>query len=77
MDKYIRQLRKEIRLNRYSYQTERAYVGWVKRYLRFIHEKNIRGNYENKIREFLNFLTEKRNVAASTQNQALCSLIFF
>lgn len=77
MDKYIRQLTKEIRLKRYSYQTERAYVGWVKRYLRFIHRNNIQGNYENKIRTFLNYLTEKRNVAASTQNQALCSLIFF
>lgn len=77
MDTYIRQLRKEIRLKRYSYQTERAYVGWIKRYLRFIHKNNIEGNYENKIRTFLNYLSEKRNVAASTQNQALCSLIFF
>lgn len=77
MDKYINQLRKEIRLGRYSYQTERAYVGWVKRYLKFLHKRNIQGNYEDKIRAYLNFLTEKKNVAASTQNQALCSLVFF
>ena len=43
----------------------------------FIHNNKIPGNYENKIVSFLNYLTEHRNVAASTQNQALCSLIFF
>jgi site-specific recombinase XerD len=77
MDKYLNQLRKEIRLGRYSYQTERAYVGCVKRYLKFLHKMNIQGNYEDKISAYLNFLTEKKNVAASTQNQALCSLVFF
>ena len=77
MDKYISQLRNEIRFKRYSYQTEKAYVGWVKRYLKFIHKMDIKGNYENKIRTFLNYLAESRNVSASTQNQALCSLIFF
>lgn len=77
MDKYISQLRKEIRFKRYSHRTEKAYVGWVRRFLKYIHKQNIKGDYENKIRSFLNFLAEKRNVAASTQNQALCSLIFF
>lgn len=77
MKAYLNKLRNEIRLKRYSYQTEKAYLGWVKRYLRFLHKQNITGNYEEKIIEFLNYLTEKRNVAASTQNQALCSLIFF
>jgi len=77
MNKYISELRKEIRFKRYSYRTEKAYVGWVKRYLKFIHNQSIKGNYEHKIRTFLNYLVEKRNVSASTQNQALCSLIFF
>lgn len=77
MKTYLNKLQREIRLKRYSYQTEQAYLGWVKRYFLFLHKNNITGNYENKIIAFLNHLTEKRNVAASTQNQALCSLVFF
>lgn len=77
MKSYLKNLKKEIRLKRYSYCTEQAYLGWVKRYLTFLNKKKISGNYEVKIVAFLNYLTEHRNVAASTQNQALCSLIFF
>jgi integron integrase len=77
MKSYLDKLKKEIRLKRYSYRTEQAYLGWVKRYLIFLNKNKISGNYEVKIVAFLNHLTENRNVAASTQNQALCSLIFF
>lgn len=77
MTSYLEKLKTEIRLKRYSYRTEQAYLGWVKRYLLYLHKNKITGNYEDKIVAFLNYLTEQRNVAASTQNQALCSLIFF
>lgn len=77
MKTQLEKLKKELRLKRYSYQTEIAYLGWVKRYLLFLHKNKIVGNYEDKIISFLNDLTENRHVAASTQNQALCSLIFF
>lgn len=77
MKLHIDKLRKEIRLKHYSYQTEQAYVGWVKRYLRYLHKNQITGTYEEKLVSFLNELTEGRNVSASSQNQALCSLVFF
>lgn len=77
MKSYIEKLRREIRLKHYSYQTEKAYVGWVKRYLRYLQRNQVKGNHEDKLISFLNYLTEGRNVAASTQNQALCSLVFF
>lgn len=77
MKTYLEKLKKVIRLKRYSYRTEQAYLGWVKRYLVFLHKRKISGNYEEKIVAFLNYLTEHRNVAASTQNQALCALVFF
>lgn len=77
MKSYLEKLKKEIRLKRYSYRTEQAYLGWIKRYLLYLHKQNISGNHEEKIVAFLNHLTEDRHVAASTQNQALCSLIFF
>lgn len=31
MKSYLKKLKKEIRLKRYSYRTEQAYMGWVKR----------------------------------------------
>jgi len=77
MTSYLEKLKTEIRLKRYSYRTEQAYLGWVKLYLLYLHKNNITGNYEQKIVAFLNHLSEQRNVSASTQNQALCSLIFF
>lgn len=77
MKTYLEKLKKKIRLKRYSYRTEQAYIGWVKRYLVFLNKRKISGTYDEKIVAFLNDLTEHRNVAASTQNQALCSLVFF
>lgn len=76
MNKYISQLRKEIRFKRYSYQTEQSYFNWVKRFVLFhnlTHPKKIR---EREVVEFLNHLAMERNVAASTQNQALSTRVF-
>lgn len=77
MKKYLNQLRREIRNRRYSYQTEKAYTGWIKRYLFYLHKNRISGDRQEKITSFLNYLTQKRHVSASTQNQALCSIVFF
>jgi len=77
MKKLIAKLQKRIRQKRYSYQTEKAYISWIKRYLIYLHKNSVQGDYEYKITSFLNYLSQERNVASSTQNQALCSLIFF
>lgn len=77
MNKFLEKLKHEIRRKRYSYQTEKAYLGWVKRYLIYLHRNSLKGNYEYKITTFLNYLTQERNVSASTQNQALCAIVFF
>ncbi|GAB5410571.1 MAG: integron integrase [Balneolaceae bacterium] len=72
----LEQVRQEIRRRNYSYRTEQAYIGWIVRYIKF---NNI--THPNKLRDtdienFLNFLANERNVAASTQNQALSALVF-
>jgi integron integrase len=77
MKKYLEKLQHEVRRKRYSYQTEKAYLGWIKRYLYYLHRNSVEGEYEYKITSFLNYLTQERNVSASTQNQALCALVFF
>lgn len=75
------QVRAAIRLKHMSIRTEQAYLYWITQFLRF--HKNKRdawthpvqlGNRE--INQFLSYLATERNVAASTQNQALSALLF-
>jgi len=74
--KLLDQLREALRVRHYSYKTEQSYVQWVKRYI-FSHNKRHPSEMgEGEIRQFLNHLAVKRNVASATQNQALCALVF-
>jgi integron integrase len=69
-------VRAAIRLRHYSLRTEEAYVGWIRRYIRFhgIRHPDEMGAVE--VVEFLSHLAVEGNVAASTQNQALAALLF-
>jgi hypothetical protein len=74
--KLLDQVRDAIRLEYYSIRTEHAYVGWIKRFI-FFHKK--RHPFEmgaTEIERFLTHLAVDKNVAASTQNQALSALLF-
>jgi site-specific recombinase XerD len=74
--KLLDYVRREIRRRNYSYSTEKHYCRWIKRFIRFHnlnHPENLR---EKEIVKFLNYLAVSRNVAASTQNQALCAIVF-
>jgi len=69
-------VRQRIRYLHYSYKTEQAYLLWIRRYILFHgkqHPKELGGH---EISAFLNYLVNKKNVSASTQNQALTALIF-
>lgn len=74
--KLLQQLRDEIRTRHYSYRTEQAYTQWVKRYIFFYNKKHPQEMGAEEIRKYLNYLAVGRNVAASTQNQALNAIIF-
>ncbi len=74
--KLLDQLRTAIRVRHYSIRTEEVYVQWVKRYIYFHgkrHPKNLNAKH---VTCFLSHLAVERKVAASTQNQALCALVF-
>jgi integron integrase len=76
MPKLLDQVRIAIRLRNYSYETEKSYVYWVKKYI-FLH--NVKHPSEmgaDEIRGFLTHLAINKQVAPSTQNQALCALLF-
>src|SRR5215213_635352 len=74
--KLLTQVRQAIRLHQYSRRTEEAYVGWVRRYVRFSgmrHPAELNGE---DARRFLTALAARDSVGASTQTQALSALLF-
>ena len=74
--KLLDQVRETIRRKHYSIRTEEAYVDWIKRYI-FFHQKRHPSEMGAKeMEKFLNHLAVQKNVAASTQNQALSALVF-
>mgnify|MGYP002078537836 CR=1 FL=1 len=75
-EQIINQTREVLRLHHYSYRTERTYLDWIKRYMYHHGNKHPDTMGAAEIREFLGYLAVNCRVAASTQNQALCALIF-
>jgi integron integrase len=74
--KLLDQLRASILRKGYSRATERSYVHWARQYILFHRKRHPREMGEKEIEEFLSYLAMRRDVAASTQNQALAALVF-
>ncbi len=74
--KLLDRLRDRIRLKNYSYRTEQSYVGWVRRYILFHDKRHPAEMGRPEIESFLTHLAVDRNVAPSTQNQALHAILF-
>ena len=76
--KLLDQVRQYLRLHHYSIHTERSYVDWIVRFIRF-HRMRSRDDLfpaEPKIQVFLTHLAMEGNVAPTTQNQAMNALVF-
>jgi integron integrase len=65
-----------LRTLHYSRRTERAYAYWVNRFLTHYGQRDAAGMRADEIRSFLSNLAVNERVSASTQNQALCALVF-
>jgi len=74
--KLIPQLRHIIRLKHYSYQTEKCYVSWAKRYIYFHKMRHPKELGVGEISAFLTHLAVDKKVSAGTQNQALNAIVF-
>lgn len=70
------QVRDAIRTRHYSYRTEEAYVGWIKRFILFHHKRHPAEMGAAEVSAFLSSLATDAHVSASTQNQALAALLF-
>ena len=67
----------EIRMRQYSIRTEKSYCEWLARYIRFNEMRDPAQLEPGDIARYLEHLVIQRNVAGSTQSQALNALIFF
>ena len=74
--KLLDQLRDVLRVKHYSLRTEKSYINWNKRFILFHDKRHPAEMGAVEIKAFLTHLAVKRNVAASTQNQALNAIVF-
>lgn len=74
--KLLDQVRDAIRLKHYAYRTEQTYVDWIERFIRFHKLRHPKEMNTPEIEVYLTHLAVERNVAPSTQNQALSALLF-
>lgn len=76
----IDRLRAKIRMKHYSVATEKAYVGWVRRYLTWRQEQAASGkapaDATAAVEGFLSWLATQKKVGAKTQNVAFNALLF-
>ena len=73
---FLQTCRNKMRLRRFSPRTERAYLSWIIRFIRFHRLKHPDQMAEPEVAAFLTYLAVERKVAASTQIQALSALLF-
>lgn len=69
-------VRNTLRVRHYSLRTETAYLDWIKRFILFHGKRDPRDMGHAEVTAFLTDLAVSRNVAASTQNQALAAVLF-
>ncbi len=74
------QLRERIRYLHYSLSTEKAYVHWVRFFIRWHGQGGVMRHPRDmgaaEVESFLTMLATERHVSASTHNQALSALLF-
>ena len=76
MSQLLDRVREAIRTRHYSIRTEESYLRWIRQYIIFFNKRHPAEMGPPEISAFLSHLAVNRNVAASTQNQALSALLF-
>jgi len=76
-DEVIGKLADEIKVRHYSRKTLKTYALWSRQFQRFLKNKPPAELGTADVKEYLTYLAVKCHVAASTQNQAFNSLLFF
>jgi len=74
--KLLDRVRLAVRRMQYSPRTERAYVGWIRRFILFHGKRHPAEMGEEEVSRYLSHLASSGRVSASTQNQALSAILF-
>ncbi len=69
-------VKQAMRLKHYSYRTEKTYMHWIRRFVNHHNGRKPSTMGAVEIHQFLSHLAVNRDVAASTQNQALNAIVF-
>lgn len=75
-EKLLQRTQRLMRTKHYSRRTEKAYLGWIRRFILFHGKRHPVHMGKEEIEVYLSHLATKRKVAASTQNQALSAIMF-
>ncbi|MFN0199829.1 MAG: integron integrase [Planctomycetaceae bacterium] len=80
--KLLDRMRQKLRVLQYAWKTEKSYVAWVEKFLRF-HKDRHGGVWRHptelgkaEVEEYLTFLAVDERVSPSTQNQAFSAILF-
>lgn len=74
--KLLMQVSNLMRASSYSNKTIEAYTNWIKDFILFNNKKHPKDLDKDSVENYLTYLAVKRNVAASTQNQALSAILY-
>lgn len=65
-----------MRTRHYSFRTEQTYIDWARRYILYHNKRHPQDMGAAEVGQFLTYLAVKRQVSASTQNQAKSALLY-
>jgi len=74
--KLLDQVVEVMRYHHYSIRSEESYVRWIKQFILFNDKRHPSDMGKAEIEGFLTYLAIKKNVAVSTQSQALNAIVF-
>ena len=74
--KLLDRVRAVARVRHLSLRTEQAYSDWIRRFILFHRKRHPEEMGVEEIKQFLSHLAVEGSVSASTQNVALCALLF-
>ena len=73
----IQEMQKCLRFLHHPLTTEKAYLGWMRRFQKHVGKKKLNDCGEREITDFLTDLAVEKEVSAGTQNQALSAILFY
>jgi integron integrase len=71
-----RAIHEALRIKHYAYRTEKTYMHWIRRFVRYHGGRKPSLMGAEEIHQYLSYLAVERDIAPSTQNQALNAIVF-